>query len=148
MKQPAVIFDIDGTLSDPEHRRHLVTGEKKDWPTFLGLCGKDPLKENVAQLARWVWSFHPGDVLLVSGRGVEYKNLTAEWLASHNVNYDLLLMRPPGDSRPDTEIKMEIYKRDIEPHYDVKLVVEDRTRLVKMWRSLGLECWQVAEGDF
>jgi hypothetical protein len=30
----------------------------------------------------------------------------------------------------------------------VRLVLDDRNSVVKMWRSLGLECWQVAEGDF
>ena len=31
---------------------------------------------------------------------------------------------------------------------DVFLVVDDRDKVVKMWRSLGLSVFQVAEGDF
>jgi hypothetical protein len=31
---------------------------------------------------------------------------------------------------------------------DVFLVVDDRNKVVKMWRELGLNTWQVAEGDF
>ena len=29
-----------------------------------------------------------------------------------------------------------------------KFVVEDRDQVVKMWRSLGLTCFQCAKGDF
>ena len=31
---------------------------------------------------------------------------------------------------------------------DVFLVVDDRNKVVKMWRDLGLTTFQVAEGDF
>jgi hypothetical protein len=31
---------------------------------------------------------------------------------------------------------------------DVFLVVDDRNKVVDMWRSLGLTVFQVAEGDF
>ena len=30
-----IIFDIDGTLMDIEHRRHFVSGSKKDWKSFV-----------------------------------------------------------------------------------------------------------------
>ncbi|WP_446680100.1 phosphatase domain-containing protein [Cellulomonas biazotea] len=36
----------------------------------------------------------------------------------------------------------------IEPHFDVIGVVDDRRSVVEMWRSRGLVCFQVAEGDF
>lgn len=152
--QDAIIFDIDGTLADCKHRRHLVTGEKKDWPTFLASTLKDGPKVNVIDLCNfWFYKRYYACaenvcVLLVSGRGEEYRNDTVLWMNQNLVLYDYLFMRPEKDSRPDTEIKMEIYKRDIAPKYKVRLVVDDRTRLVKMWRSLGLECWQVADGDF
>lgn len=152
--QDAVIFDIDGTLADCEHRRHLVTGEKKDWTTFLSSTLNDKPKVNVIDLCNYWYNKRynacPENVkiFLVSGRGIEYRNDTVTWMARNLVMYDHLLMRPEKDSRPDTQIKMEIYKRDIEPKYRVKLVVDDRSRLVTMWRSLGLECWQVADGNF
>ena len=31
---------------------------------------------------------------------------------------------------------------------DIFLVVDDRDRVVKLWRSLGLTTFQVAEGNF
>ncbi|WP_444533355.1 phosphatase domain-containing protein [Vibrio parahaemolyticus] len=26
--------------------------------------------------------------------------------------------------------------------------MDDRTQVVEMWRRIGVECWQVASGDF
>jgi len=57
-------------------------------------------------------------------------------------------MREVGDRRKDTEVKAEIYHRFIEPQYDVHYILDDRDQVVKMWRSLGLTCLQVAEGAF
>jgi hypothetical protein len=60
-----------------------------------------------------------------------------------------LYMRPAKDNRRDDRIKAEIYKRDIKPrHGEVAYVVDDRNKVVRMWRSLGLTVLQCAEGDF
>ena len=46
----------------------------------------------------------------------------------------------------------DILKKDMLDKYadidDVFLVVDDRQKVVDMWRSLGLTVFQVAEGDF
>lgn len=36
----------------------------------------------------------------------------------------------------------------IRDRYDVRVVLDDRDSVVKMWRSLGLTCLQVALGEF
>jgi hypothetical protein len=89
-------------------------------------------------------------IILVTGRPEECRSLTLDWLARFGIIApdDCLFMRANGDYRPDEIVKREIYERFIMPRLNVRLVVDDRDRVVKMWRSLGLECWQVAEGDF
>ena len=46
----------------------------------------------------------------------------------------------------------EILKKDmLDKHVDINdvfLVVDDRNKVVDMWRSLGLTVFQVADGDF
>jgi predicted secreted acid phosphatase len=155
MKTPAIIVDLDGTLCDCRHRRHHVerpAGEKKDWKSFFAEMPLDKPNPWVAQLINCALELG-GSVLLVSGRGEEHRPVTVEWLNSHLPEYADgaaigLLMRPLKDRRPDTEVKREIYENLIKHHYDVKLVLDDRSSVVAMWRSLGLECWQVAAGDF
>jgi len=57
-------------------------------------------------------------------------------------------MRSQGDTRPDEIVKREIYEEHIKPLYNVDFVLDDRNKVVKMWRSLGLKVLQVAEGNF
>ena len=59
-----------------------------------------------------------------------------------------LYMRKDGDYRPDCIVKREIYEQEIKDKYDVVGVFEDRDSCVKMWRALGLTCFQVADGSY
>ena len=49
---------------------------------------------------------------------------------------------------PDEKLKKAMLDEFMEDINDVYLVVDDRDKVVKMWRSLGLNTWQVAEGNF
>lgn len=146
MKYKAIICDLDGTLANIDHRRHHVEGAKKDWKAFFAGIVGDELNTMVDRYLDAVTGSHR--ILLVTGRPAEYVSVTETWLLDNRVSYNELFMRPAGDFRPDEIIKEEIYRTEIEPHYDVKLVLDDRAKVVKMWRSLGLPCWQVAAGDF
>ena len=44
------VFDVDGVLADVEHRRHHVSGARRDWDAFFDACGEDPLIDEVATL--------------------------------------------------------------------------------------------------
>lgn len=139
----AVICDLDGTLSDARHRRHFMDQDPPHWKGFYDALGDDPINKNVHHLiSNWQ------TVILLSGRPSDYRYITEVWLALNHVRYEKLLMRTAGDYRKDHIIKAEIYREQIEPHYDVQLVLDDRASVVEMWRGLGLECWQVAEGKF
>lgn len=133
----AVIFDLDGTLAE-------ITGRS---PYDASKCGQDLLRENVAWLVGAARA--AGDaIIFVSGRSSAHRSETVAWLDRH-LSFDYaLLMRPEGDSRKDWIVKKEIFERDINPHFTVRLVVDDRDQVVDMWRAIGLECWQVAPGNF
>ena len=57
-------------------------------------------------------------------------------------------MRQAGDNRDDRIVKREIYEREIKGRYNVRFVLDDRNKVVALWRDLGLPCFQVADGDF
>jgi hypothetical protein len=58
-----------------------------------------------------------------------------------------LFMKAAGDRRADTITKLETFEKYIRPFYRVLFVLEDRSRVVDMWRQKGLACFQVAEKD-
>jgi hypothetical protein len=57
-------------------------------------------------------------------------------------------MRPAGDMRKDAIVKRELFDRHVRDRYDVTCILDDRSQVVDMWRSLGLTCLQVAPGEF
>lgn len=149
-KQQAIIVDLDGTLSDCTHRRHFVTlsetRKKKDWKSFYAELVNDPVapwcKDIVDALSKKYFT------ILVSGRPQEHEEVTRNWLFKYNINYHALFMRRVKDNRDDYIVKKEIYEEHIKPFYDICLVIDDRSRVVKMWREQGLICLQCAEGNY
>ena len=57
-------------------------------------------------------------------------------------------MRKDKDFRPDNEAKKDLYEEYIKDKFEIEFVLDDRDRVVKMWRELGLRVLQVEEGDF
>jgi len=134
----AVIIDVDGTLAIITDRSpYSSRGVLKDKPNA-------PVIAVAAALAA------AGNVMIVvSGRSEEARADSEKWLARH-LPFDFVgpHMRPTGDGRNDAVLKREIYDREIKPRFDVVCVLDDRDQAVRMWRSLGLTCLQVAPGDF
>lgn len=142
-----VIFDLDGTLADLSHRHHWIENKPKRWDKFFDNdeVFKDGLHTDVAALYRMLKATH--HTVIVSGRSDQCREGTVKWLDYHHLYPDMLLMRKQGDYRPDDVVKREIYDTYLKEK-NIFAVFDDRDRVVNMWRSLGLRCFQVAPGDF
>lgn len=160
------IFDIDGTLADcsqrlkyilpPEDVKAIITDDGAkldwdgpDWETFHKECVNDSIIPNVVNLLNTLKNTGY-KIILVTGRPESSRDLTIKWLkdkAYLDVSDIEMYMREDGDHRPDYVIKKEIYNKYLK---DIKIygVFEDRKQCVDMWRSLGLTCYQVADGDY
>ena len=149
--QKAIICDIDGTLS-----------LKHDGRTWYDASTSDLDKPNkpVLALLRFIqeanWhglnSEQDCQIIFVSGRQEKDREPTVKFLKKHMLHGYPLFMRETGDSKPDTIVKMNIYKENIKGKYEILFVLDDRNSekypVVGMWRILGLACFQVAEGNF
>jgi len=136
-----VVFDLDGTLADLEHRKPLL--ENKDWRGFFAAVGGDtPIEHAIDVLTAMFMSGHRVEIW--SGRSDECREATEMWLRQHGVPPCTLIMRTEGDYRPDDEVKRDFLRGTDWPD----LIFDDRDRVVAMWRSLGIPCFQVAPGAF
>jgi hypothetical protein len=139
-----VLVDIDGTLADVNHRLHHVRGRKKNWKRFFQAMHLDPPNQVIVD---WVKNLAPEyEVYVVSGRPDDYRDVTEKWLQQQGVRYRELRMRRAGDHRADTIVKQEIlnsFNKD-----EIAFVIDDRASVCDMWRSNGLRCIQVAEGNY
>lgn len=133
----AVLCDIDGTLAD-----NVARG-----PYDLARCETDALIAPTAD-ALVLFAARGDRIVLLSGRGEEVRPHTERWLAAKGVKYDELWMRAAGDQRGDDVVKGELFDAHVRHRYLVRLVLDDRDRVVALWRRLGLTCWQVDYGDF
>jgi len=150
LKTECVIVDIDGTLANLDHRRHFVTGEKKDLDSFYKpeLIAKDTVIEPVARTVRALQT--RWQIIYVTGRPERLREVTRKWLVFHRLWFFpyQLYMRPDGNFKPDTGAKSFIYDKILESGLKPFLAIDDRASVVSMWRSKGLVCLQCNEGDF
>ena len=142
-KQRAFIVDLDGTVAiNDGHRGHF------DWTLVKHDRPNGPVVTVVRAL-----SMYAGLVpLFVSGREDVCFQDSLWWIREHVYAFadpDHLFMRPAGNFDDDTIIKKRIYLDHIEPNYDVEFCLDDRNKVVSMFRDeLGLTVFQVAPGDF
>lgn len=159
MSRPIYIFDLDGTLANGDHRVHHIRGEKKDWRAYFAACELDEPIQPVIDVFKalrkhstcWIWT----------GRSNEVREQTVRWLRRHDLidgfwssmpgmrDPEALMMRPEGVYTPDTHLKYG-WLADLDPpeRNRVAGAFEDRDAVVKMWREAGIQCFQVAPGDF
>jgi hypothetical protein len=145
-----VIVDIDGTLSNCEHRVHWVRSKPKNWPAFNRGMKRDTVHEDIVWMLR---TFHAAGctILIASGRGEEDREVTETWLrdvAGIAGLYSRLYMRPARDYRSDDIVKGEILDHMLADGFNPTMAIDDRQQVVDMFRSRGLRVLQCARGDF
>ncbi|MCL4297036.1 MAG: polynucleotide kinase [Anaerolineae bacterium] len=144
-KDEIVIFDIDGTLADISARQHHLLKKPKDWEAFFQGMARD---KPIAPMLRLCNTLYEAgfQIILCSGRPEKYREETETWLSRYGVKCHALLLRPSNDRRSDVVIKREML-HTIE-RSRIAFIVEDRSRVVNMWREEGFICLQCAPGEF
>jgi hypothetical protein len=134
----AIIVDIDGTLAKMNGRSPY------DWSRV----GEDESVEAVVNAVKAAYDFGR-EVIVMSGRDGSCRDITIEWLLKYLPGMNVaLFMREAGDSRADNIVKLELFDKFVRENYDIEYVLDDRDQVVRMWRSIGLPTFQVAEGAF
>jgi phosphoserine phosphatase len=142
-----VVFDIDGTLANIEHRRSFVATKPKNWKAFnAGIVNDTPYHDIVNLTQVFHHTFHR--VILCSGRGEENRAVTEKQMEDFIVPYEKLFMRPAKDNRQDYIVKVELLQQIRAEFGEPWLWFDDRTQVVNAIRSEGVRVLQVAPGDF
>ena len=137
----AVIFDMDGTLCDVEPIRHYVTGEHKNFTAFHKASLWCAPNEKALMIHRAVL---PGVArIIVTARDERFERETRDWLAKHDIAFDVLFMRPWGDTRKDAVVKQEILDRIIADGFNPILAVDDRDDIIAVWQAAGIQTIKV-----
>jgi hypothetical protein len=145
------IFDLDGTLADLTHRLPYIKTKPKNWPAFMRAIDRDTVIEPIAMIARG-WAMG-NRVIICSGRSEDTREATEAWLTKHVwgqwSKHAALYMRKTGDYRPDDIVKSELLDQILSDGYKPVLVIDDRLRVIEMYKRRGLLVLAVnGGGDF
>ena len=145
---PAVVFDIDGVLSDAANRQHFIDGTtmRRDWNAFFEACGDDELLDDVAQL------MHLLDddlrIVLLTGRPIRVRRQTLAWLHRYDLRWDLLIMRDWGDYAAAREFKQDTIYLLRSAGFELRLAFEDDRRNHEMFKTEGVPCVYIHSGYY
>ena len=148
-----IIFDLDGTLALIDKRRELSTkpNGKIDFDKLHdpSLIKHDKPNWPVIKIAQ-LFAEQGFNVVIFSGRSDKTKFTTRSWLSNNRIPFHSLVMRPHKTMNfiPDEVLKKQMLDDAPFNKDEVLMVVDDRQKVVDMWRDIGLNCFQVAPGDF
>jgi len=144
-KKISICIDLDGTLTNFDHRKELyLNGEIEK---FYSLLHKDRVNNWCKTLVDAMF-YKNIYIFIVTARPEKYRRETTDWLLRHNIRYHELLMSPGIEEQDNAQAKKYIYEKQIKDKYQVLFVVDDRQDVVKMWRKLGIVCLQCDEGSY
>lgn len=139
-KPRAVIVDIDGTLA-------LNTSRS---PYDTSRYHTDELEHRLAALIDSLTRAPEShQVIILTGRSEEHRDVLYAWLTAQRVYFDEVYMRPADQSSTrDNIVKLELFDKHVRDRFNVIAAFDDRDRVIRLWRRLGLLTLQVNYGDF
>lgn len=145
-----VIFDVDGTLADHSNRLVYLQQKPKDYKSYYSAEAILDCKP-ISSVVEWAQGTHFGGYynIIVSGRPMDIAgNATCQWLENNQVPYNHIFMRNGGDFRDDTLVKQEILDKLLKwvSKDQILFAVDDRPRIVRMWKENGITCYNVGDG--
>jgi hypothetical protein len=142
----AVIFDIDGVLSDAAGRQHFIESGNRDWSAFFEACGDDPVIEEVARLLELLDASLA--VILLTGRPLRVQPQTRAWLSRYGLRWDLLVMRDRGDYSQVTSFKQRVVYDLRERGFNLRLALEDDPSNHAMFVAADIPCVYIHSGYY
>lgn len=144
--QRTILVDFDGTLSviSPA-RAHLIPpphqrGYERAWRPYNMAAGCDEPHLPTIQLCRSLYA-QGYNIVVWTSRGDCARLISDEWLRTHHVPHNALLMRAADDDRTPAQYKFDLL-RSINPER-VLMAIEDDENVAKHLRRLGVLVVQV-----
>ena len=141
MSNKIILFDLDNTISDMDHRLPLIDRLNPDWDAFESECDLDEVIYPTVLLMRAL--HHQHQVWIWTGRSDNVKGKTVKWLVNAGVPYDQLIMRKYGDQRPTVAIKRDWLNDNPVPKDRVLCAFDDDPQIIQMLNREQVLAYQV-----
>jgi beta-phosphoglucomutase-like phosphatase (HAD superfamily) len=147
-KPKAVVWDLDGTLSDDRARAHYVEveqGRARDWESYFDAIDQDPPIAASMEILQAMRA-HGSRVVFLTGRPDYTREKTEKWLRANGLDeYDRLVMRPAGERRPAGYFKAEAVAA-LREEYELVCAFEDRIDVADALRLAGVPVFLYGAG--
>jgi len=147
-KPKAAVWDLDGTLSDDRARAHFVeveAGRARDWESYFDAIDQDPPIAASMEILQALRA-HGTRIIFLTGRPEYTRPKTEAWLRANGLDdYDRLLMRPEGETRPAGYFKVETVAR-LREEYELVCAFEDRIDVAGALREAGVPVFLYGAG--
>lgn len=143
-----VLCDLDGTLCDVDHRLKYAKGPEKDWAKFFAGIPDDTLRVGTLDILLG-YETVGYEIIFVSARPENYREATEAWLEKQFKGYRMhktLIMRRANDKRDDVDVKQQVYDTYFKDKYPIEAVIDDRPKVIRMWKANGLNVIDVGAG--
>lgn len=142
--KPFAVIDLDGTLCDDHHRKHLLpdpiqvlrlddVDREKAYEEYHQLCVEDRPIEIACKLTRLCHYTH--SVIIVTSRPARFYLETQAWLKQQQIKYKEILMRPHLNFMNSPELKRQLFfPREI---LEGSIALDDRQDVLDMWKAEG-----------
>lgn len=142
-KIKAFICDLEGTLSNSKHRHGLA--EAGNWAGYYEELKNDSPNTEIITIAN---SLVAGGyvMILITGRPKSVERDTIEYMNKYGVRWGKLFSRPDGNIQPNSNFKIDVYKKLIEPEYEILLVIDDMESVTDDFYKLGITSLLVSGG--
>ncbi len=158
-----IIFDLDGTLANCEHRRHFVDGNKSpilkigeefdkkdlwkpDWKSFNKLCDQDKPIRPVMNVFKNIFESRQDKIMIWTSRCESVREKTLDWLIANLQIYglhketldEILTMRSIGDLCSSSDLKKGWFEGNSGVGGYIECVYESDKECSKMWNENGI----------
>lgn len=140
---PVVVFDVDGTLMDESHRKHLR--DEKKWEEYFEACDKDVPIQHVIALTQ-EYKAKGYEIWVMTGRADigTCREKTIASFQEHGVVFDHLKMRSKEVMIPDHVLKPAWIAKYIGKER-VEVIYDDREPVIEGFRKKGLNVINIAD---
>jgi beta-phosphoglucomutase-like phosphatase (HAD superfamily) len=144
----AVVWDLDGTLSDDRARAHFVEvqeGRARDWESYFDAIDTDP---PIAASMEVLRALHAAGLRIVflTGRPEYTRPRTEAWLRANGLtDYDRLMMRPHDEARSAGGFKANAIA-ELRREFELVCAFEDRLDVAEALRRAGLPVFLYGAG--
>ena len=132
-----VLFDLDGTIQNGDHRQDLIP----DFEAYHRAHIDDYRYVNMCIIWKQFQKLYP--IMILTGRSNATRETTTIQLKGWGLEWARLYMRQEDDSRPASILKLEWCRKLMDDNYNPVLAFDDDLAAVEIYKNAYISTMQV-----